>query len=74
MHSNFQQYVLTVANVTIRNLDRHFCVAKSFIKKSLKQYKETGDICPQPQGGSPEPKLKSELNFGQKSEMYEWKT
>jgi transposase len=37
-----------------------FCVAKSFIQKLLKQYKDTGDIHPQPQGGSPETKLNQE--------------
>jgi transposase len=30
------------------------------VQKLLKQYKETGDIRPYPQGGSPEPKLRSE--------------
>jgi transposase len=35
-------------------------VAKSFIQKLIKQYKETGDIHPHPQGVSPEPKLKKE--------------
>ena len=30
------------------------------MQKILKQYKETGDIHPQPQGGSPKPKLNQE--------------
>ena len=35
-------------------------MAKSFIQKLLKQYRETGDIRPRPQGGSPPTKLNSE--------------
>lgn len=33
---------------------------KAILQKLIKQYKETGDIHPYPQGGSPEPKLKEE--------------
>ncbi|MCG5056968.1 MAG: IS630 family transposase [Limnoraphis sp. WC205] len=47
-------------SISIRDLAQRFHVAKSFIQKLLKQYRETGDIHPQPQGGSPEPKLKGE--------------
>ena len=47
-------------SLSIRKLAQRFCVAKSFIQKLLKQYKETGDIHPQAQGGSPEPKLNPE--------------
>ena len=35
-------------------------MAKSFVQKLLKQYRETEDIRPQPQGGSPAPKLNGE--------------
>ncbi len=59
----FRQKIIEVPekeSLSIRKLAQRFCVAKSFIQKLLKQYKETGDIQPQPQGGSPEPKLKGE--------------
>lgn len=59
----FRQKIIEVhekESISIRMLAQRFCVAKSFIQKLLKQYKETGDIHPQPQGGSPEPKLKQE--------------
>jgi transposase len=46
--------------ISIRSLAQRFYVAKSFVQKLIKQYKETGDIHPYPQGGSPEPKLKEE--------------
>ena len=47
-------------NISIRKLAKRFCVAKSFIQKLLKQYRETGDITPKPQGGSPAPKINGE--------------
>lgn len=47
-------------NTSIRKLAERFCVAKSFIQKLVKQYKETGDIQPQRQGGSPKRKLNPE--------------
>ncbi len=47
-------------NISIRKLAERFCVAKSFIQKLLKQYRETGDITPQTQGGSPAPKINGE--------------
>lgn len=59
----FRQKIIEVyenGSISIRKLAERFCVAKSFIQKLVKQYKETGDIHPQPQGGSPEPKLKKE--------------
>ena len=59
----FRQKIIEVhekGNISIRSLAQRFCVAKSFIQKILKQYKETGDIHPQPQGGSPAPKIKGE--------------
>jgi len=45
---------------SIRKLARRFRVAKSFIQKLLKQDRETGCLQPQPQGGSPPPKLSKE--------------
>lgn len=59
----FRQKIIEVhekENISIRQLAQRFCVAKSFIQKLLKQYKETGDLHPQPQGGSPETKLNPE--------------
>lgn len=59
----FRQKIIEVSkkeSLSIRKLAQRFCVTKSFIQKLLKQYKETGDIHPQHQGGSPEPKLKPE--------------
>ena len=46
--------------LSIRNLAQRFRVAKSFIQKLLKQYEETGNLEPQPQGGSPPPKVGKE--------------
>lgn len=59
----FRQKIIEVyeeESTSIRSLAQRFCVAKSFIQKLIKQYKETGDIHPYPQGGSPEPKLNRE--------------
>jgi transposase len=59
----FRQKIIEVhekEGISIRKLAERFCVAKSFIQKIVKQYKETGDISPQPQGGSPKPKLNQE--------------
>ena len=59
----FRQKIIEVyekEGISIRSLAQRFYVAKSFVQKLLKQYKETGDIHPYPQGGSPEPKLKEE--------------
>lgn len=42
------------------NWRARFGVAKSFIQKLLKQYRETGDINPQPQGGRTPAKLNEE--------------
>lgn len=59
----FRQKIIEVhekESISIRKLAERFCVAKSFIQKLLKRYKETGDSHPQPQGGSPKPKLKRE--------------
>ena len=58
---DFRQKILDVyetENSSIRKLARRFGVSKSFIQKLLKQDRETGDIHPKRQGGSPEPKLK----------------
>ncbi len=59
----FRQKIIEVhekEGTSIRKLAEGFCVAKSFIQKIVKQYKETGNICPQPQGGRPQPKLNQE--------------
>lgn len=61
--TEFRQKILEVyeqENLSIRSLAQRFCVAKSFVQKLLKQYKQTGNIHPHPQGGSPKPKLKEE--------------
>lgn len=60
---NFRQKIIDVwekERISIRELAKRFNVAKSFIQKLLKQYRETGDIRPRPQGGSPPTKLNSE--------------
>ena len=38
--------------LSIRKLAKQFQVSKSFIQKFIKQYKETGELRPLPQGGS----------------------
>jgi transposase len=60
---DFRQKIIDVwekERISIRELAKRFNVAKSFIQKLLKQYQETGDIRPRPQGGSPPSKLNSE--------------
>jgi len=60
---DFRQKIIEVhekENNSIRKLAQRFGVAKSFIQKLLKQYRETGDINPKPQGGSPPTKLNEE--------------
>jgi transposase len=60
---DFRQKIIDVwekERISIRELAKRFNVAKSFIQKLLKQYRETGDIRPRPQGGSPPSKLNSE--------------
>ncbi len=60
---DFRQKIIDVwekEKISIRELATRFNVAKSFIQKLLKQYQETGDIRPRPQGGSPPSKLNSE--------------
>ncbi|MEL6931453.1 MAG: IS630 family transposase, partial [Cyanobacteria bacterium J06600_6] len=47
-------------NISIRKLAQRFQVSKSFIQKLIKQYRETGDINPQVQGGSPPTKINPE--------------
>ena len=59
----FRQKIIEVhekEGLSRRKLAQRFCVSTNFVQKLLKQYLETGDIHPQPQGGSPEPKLKRE--------------
>jgi transposase len=46
--------------ISQRQLAKRFNVAKSFIQKLLKQYRETGDVQPKPHGGGGELKLMSE--------------
>ena len=63
---DFRQKIIEVhenENISIRKLAERFCVAKSFIQKLLKQYRETGDISPKPSGGNPKPKLNEEQIF-----------
>ena len=50
-------------NVSVRKLAKRFHVAKSFIQKLLKQYQQTGDIKPKPQGGNVPPKVQGEYLF-----------
>ena len=60
---DFRQKIIEVyeqENISIRKLAQRFKVAKSFIQKLLKQYRETGDINPQVQGGHPPIKLQGE--------------
>ncbi len=38
--------------LSIRKLAKQFQVSRSFIQKFIKQYKETGELRPLPQGGS----------------------
>jgi transposase len=52
----FRRKIISVyeqENISIRKLAQRFQVAKSFIQKLLKQYQQTGDLNPKPQGGSP---------------------
>lgn len=61
--TDFRQKIIEVyenEKISIRKLAQRFRVAKSFIQKLLKQYRETGDISPKRQGGSPPKKLNSE--------------
>ena len=60
---DFRQKIIEIyeqENISIRKLAQRFQVAKSFIQKLLKQYRETGDINPQVQGGHPPIKLPGE--------------
>jgi transposase len=59
----FRQKIIEVyekERLSRRKLAQRFCVSTNFVQKLLKQYGETGNIHPQPQGGSREPKLKRE--------------
>jgi transposase len=56
----FRQKIIEVherEDVSIRKLGQGFAVGKSFIPTLLKQPRETGDINPQSQGGTPPSKL-----------------
>jgi transposase len=60
---DFRQKIIEVyehEDISIRKLAQRFRVTKSFIQKLLKQYRETGNINPQSQGGSTPSKLNSE--------------
>lgn len=60
---DFRQKILETHNnedISIRKLAERFRVAKSFVQKLLKQYRETGDIAPRRSGGNPKPKLNEE--------------
>lgn len=60
---DFRQKVIEVyeqEDISIRKLAQRFKVAKSFIQKLLKQYRETGNIHSQVQGGHPPSKLQEE--------------
>lgn len=60
---DFRQKIIDVyenEKTSIRKLAERFRVAKSFIQKLVKQYRETQDISPKRQGGSPPRKLNSE--------------
>lgn len=59
----FRQKIIEVyekEGLSRRKLAQRFCVSTNFVQKLLKRYGETGDINPQPQGGSPEPKVNRE--------------
>jgi len=59
----FRQKIIEVhekESLSRRKLAQRFCVSTNFVQKLLKQYRDTGNIYPQPQGGSPEPKLNQE--------------
>lgn len=60
---DFRQKILEIheqENLSIRKLAQRFGVAKSFVQKLLKQYRETGSVQPRPQGGPPPRKLHEE--------------
>ncbi len=59
---DFRQKIIEVykqEKISIRNLAKRFCVAKSFVQKLLKQDQQTGDIKPKRQGGNAPPKVQS---------------
>ena len=60
---DFRQKIIEVYEQeknSIRKLAERFRVARSFVQKLLKQYKETGDIKPKRQGGNSPPKVQGE--------------
>ena len=60
---DFRQKIIEVyeqEDISIRKIAQRFKVAKSFVQKLLKQYRETGNIHPQIQGGHPPRKLQQE--------------
>ncbi|PSO84054.1 MAG: hypothetical protein BRC41_11220 [Cyanobacteria bacterium QH_9_48_43] len=59
----FRQKIIEVherENVSIRKLGQGFAVGKSLIQTLLQQPRETGDINPQSQGGTPPSKLQEQ--------------
>ena len=63
---DFRQKIIEIyeqENISIRKLAERFQVAKSFIQKLLKKYRETGELSPQTPKGSPPRKLQSEQLF-----------
>ena len=60
---DFRQKIVQIyeeEKLSMRKIAARFGVAKSFVQKILKQYKETGDLAPKPQGGNTDPKLGSQ--------------
>ncbi|PSP14014.1 MAG: hypothetical protein BRC49_00745 [Cyanobacteria bacterium SW_10_48_33] len=59
----FRQKIIEVherENVSIRKLGQGFAVGKSLIQTLLQQPRETGDINPQSQGGTPPSKFQEQ--------------
>ncbi|EAZ88371.1 transposase [Crocosphaera chwakensis CCY0110] len=46
--------------LSVRQIAKRFDVAKSCVQKLIKQYQETGNINPKPQGGNVSPKVQGE--------------
>jgi transposase len=60
---DFRQKIVEVYHnepISQRQLAKRFNVAKSYVQKLLKQYRETGDVQPKPHGGGTKLKLTSE--------------
>lgn len=60
---DFRQKIVQIyeeEKLSMRKVAARFGVTKSFVQKILKQFKETGDLAPKPQGGNTAPKLGSQ--------------